>query len=167
MALGLNVQLLIYLFSAWRAADTRFHRALDGNGKSELLPAGALYFNLRPADNTSDRPLSAEEAREITLNSMDRSGIVSDERDVLDAMDRGITGRYVPVSLKADGSYKKSASLATLERFGELYREMESVICRIAAEMKSGKAGAVPLEHHGSVKCDWCAMRHVCRRENK
>ncbi|MBQ6789519.1 MAG: PD-(D/E)XK nuclease family protein [Clostridia bacterium] len=167
VALGLNVQLLIYLFSAWRAADTRFHRALDGDGKSELLPAGALYFNLRPADNTSDRPLSAEEAREITLNSMDRSGIVSDERDVLDAMDRGITGRYVPVSLKADGNYKKSASLATLERFGELYREMESVICRIAAEMKSGKAGAVPLEHHGSVKCDWCAMRHVCRRENK
>ena len=167
VALGLNVQLLIYLFSAWRASDTRFHRALDGGAGTELLPAGALYFNLRPADNTSDRPLSAEEAKELTLNSMDRSGIVSDERDVLDAMDRGITGRYVPVSLKADGSYKKSASLATLERFGELYREMESVICRIAAEMKSGRAGAVPLEHHGSVKCDWCAMRAVCRRENK
>ncbi len=165
--LGLNVQLLIYLFSAWRAEGSRFHRALDGEEKTELVPAGALYFNLRPADNNSDRPLSADEAREIVLESMDRSGIVSDERDVLDAMDRGITGRYVPVSLKADGSYKKSASLATLERFGELYREMESVICRIAEEMKSGKAGAVPLEHHGSVKCDWCAMRTVCRRENK
>lgn len=167
VALGLNVQLLIYLFSAWRSGGTRFHRALDGDGGTELLPAGALYFNLRPADNTSDRPLSAEEAKEIMLESMDRSGIVSDDRDVLDAMDRGITGRYVPVSLKADGSYKKSASLATLERFGELYREMESVICRIAAEMKSGRAGATPLEHHGSVKCDWCAMRAVCRRENK
>ena len=165
--LGLNVQLLIYLFSAWRAEGSRFHRALDGGTETELLPAGALYFNLRPSDNTSDSPLTAEEAREIVLNSMDRSGIVSDERDVLDAMDRGVTGKYVPVSLKADGTYKKSASLATLERFGELYRELEGVICRIAEEMKSGKAGAVPLEHHGSVKCDWCAMRSVCRRENR
>ncbi len=165
--IGLNIQLLIYLFSSWRGEGTSFHRELDRGANTELVPAGALYFNLKPADMTSDKPLSINEARDAVLDSMERSGVVTDDRDVLDAMDRGITGKYVPVSLKADGSYKKSASLATLERFGELYREMEIVICRIASEMKSGAAGAVPLEHHGSVKCDWCPLHGVCRREAK
>lgn len=162
--LGLNVQLLIYLFSAWKAENSSFHRALDG-GDGTLEPAGALYFNLRPADVTSDCPLTEEEAREIILDSMERSGVVTDDRDVLDAMDRGITGKYVPVSLRSDGSYKKSASLATLERFGELYRELEGVICRIASEMKRGGAAAKPLEKEKA--CEYCKMRSVCRRSTE
>ena len=165
--LGLNIQLLLYLFSAWRSEGSPFHRELDGGKTTEIVPAGALYFNLRPGDQTSDVPLSAEEAKEQLIDSMERSGVVTDDRDVLDAMDSGITGRYVPVSLKADGSYKKSASLATLERFGELEREMCSTVSRIATEMKRGDAMARPLDRHGKSPCDYCKMKTICRREKK
>ena len=159
--LGLNIQLLLYLFSAWKAHDSKFAGDIAPDG--EILPAGALYFSVRPGDMISDVPLSAEEAREKMIDSIDRSGLVLDDREVLEAMDRGISGRYIPVTLKADGSIKKSASLATLEKFGELYREMEDAVCRIAKEMKSGDAAARPLEHHGSVPCSWCSMKSVCR----
>ena len=163
--IGLNIQLLLYLFCAWRSEGSSFKRELAPDG--EILPAGALYLTVKPGDPTSDVPVDAEQAREMMADTIERSGVVTDERDVLDAMDRGISGRYVPVSLKEDGTYKKSASLATLERFGELYREMGEVICRIADEMKSGVAAARPLEHHGSVPCKWCAMREICRKETK
>lgn len=163
--IGLNVQLLLYLFSAWRSDGSAFKKAVCEEG--ELAPAGALYFNLRPGDAVSDVPLSAEEAREITLNSMEKSGVVTDELNVLDAMDRGITGKYVPVSLNKDNTLKKSASIATLERFGELYRELEGTVGSIAAEMKRGVAAARPTLHHGSSPCTYCRMRSVCRREEK
>ncbi len=161
--IGLNIQLLLYLFAAWRSEGSAFAEAVAGEG--EILPAGALYFTVRPADRTHSHALSAEEAREIVLSSVERSGVVTDEVDVLDAMDSGITGKYVPVTKNKDGSLKRSASLATLERFGELYRELEDTVCHIALDMRSGRASATPLEGHGSSPCMWCRMRTVCRRE--
>lgn len=161
--LGLNIQLLLYLFCAWRSEGSAFKHDVAGTG--EVLPAGAMYLTVKPGDPLSDVPVSEHRAREMMADTIERSGIVTDERDVLDAMDSGITGRYVPVSLKADGTYKQSASLATLERFGELYRELGETVCRIADEMKSGIAAARPLEHHGTNPCDWCSMKNICRKE--
>ncbi|MBR6808416.1 MAG: PD-(D/E)XK nuclease family protein [Clostridia bacterium] len=163
--LGLDVQLLIYLFSAWKAKNTPFLDGVMGSDADEILPAGALYFNTRPGDAVSGVPLTAEEAYENVLSSLGRSGIVTDDLEVLDAMDSGITGKYVPVSLKVNGELKKSASVATLERFGEIYTELEGTLKRIGAEMKSGCAAARPLEVHGKRPCDFCKMRSVCRRE--
>ena len=165
--LGLSVQLLIYLFSAWKAENLDYVKAVLGEDTDEILPAGALYFNTRPGDATSPTPLTADEAADLVLSSMGRSGVVTDDLEVLDAMDSGITGRYVPVSLKVNGELKKSASIATLERFGEMYRELEGTLSRIAREMKSGCAAARPLEVHGKRPCDFCKMRSVCRRTSE
>ena len=161
--LGLGVQLLLYLFSAWRSGESDFGRELSGGG--ELRPAGALYLSLKPGDALSDSPLDVEEAREFMIARIDRSGVVTDDRDVLDAMDRGITGKYTPVSLKADGSYRRCASLATLERFGELEKELREVICRIAEEMRSGFSEPRPLVRHGVDPCEYCAMKPICRNQ--
>lgn len=164
--LGLNIQLLLYLFCAWRSGGSQFANEVT-RGTGEILPAGALYLSVKPGEVASDVPLSEDEARALMADTIEHSGIVTDRRDVLDAMDSGITGKYIPVSLKADGTYKQSASLATLERFGELYREMGEVISRIADEMKSGTAAARPLVHHGSTPCDRCAMKEICRKEKR
>ncbi len=163
VAVGLSLQLLVYLFASWKSEGSAFADTLAGDG--EILPAGALYFTVKPSDKTSEKALSAEEAKEILLSSLDRSGVVIDDPDVLDAMDCGITGKYVPTVKKSDGTLKRSASLATLERFGELYRQVEDTVCRIASEMRSGRACAKPIEHHGPSPCEWCRMRVVCRRE--
>ena len=158
---GLGVQLLLYLFSTWRSGGSEFGRELSAGG--ELRPAGALYLSLKPGDATSDGPLDAASARDLMVSRIDRSGIVTDEHDVLDAMDRGITGKYVPVSLKADGTLRRCASLATLERFGDLEGELKSVICRIAEEMRGGCAEARPLKRHGVDPCEYCGMKCICR----
>ena len=103
----------------------------------------------------------------MMASTVKRSGIVTDNRDVLDAMDSGISGKYIPVSLKTDGTFKKSASLASLERFGQLYRELGEVITGIAHEMKSGFAAARPVEQSGHSPCTWCSLKEICRKEDK
>lgn len=162
--LGLGVQLLIYLFSAWKAKNKPYLDGVLGMDAVEVLPAGALYFNTRPGDATSPTPLTEDEAYETLLDSLGRSGVVTDDLEVLDAMDSGITGKYVPVSLTVKGELKKSSSVATLDRFGEIYTELEGTLTKIATEMKSGVAAARPLEVHGKRPCDFCKMRSVCRR---
>ncbi len=161
--LGLNVQLLLYLFSAWRSGEG-FAKALGGD---EILPAGALYLMVKPGDISSDVPLSREEAFELAVKNVQRSGVVTDDLKVLDAMDSGISGKYIPVTLKQDGTFKSTSSVASLERFGEMYREMGETISKIAAEMKSGKAAAAPLKHGGTLPCDYCAMSQICRHREK
>lgn len=163
--LGLSVQLLLYLFAAWKSGGSSFEKNIAGDTK--LLPAGALYCSVAPGELSSEVPLSAEEAAERVIKSITRSGIVSDDVDVLDAMESGVQGKFIPIKLKADGTPKKCASLASLERFGEMYRELEHTVCRIADEMRSGYSEAKPLERHGRIPCEWCKMKPICRREEK
>lgn len=160
--LGLDVQLLIYLFSLWRSGESEFGRELRGEGV--LRPAGAFYLSVKPGETLCEEMLSDEEARALMLSRVTRTGPISDDRDVIDAMDSGITGRYTPVSLKADGEFKKCPSLTTLEDFGKLERELEETISEIAQHMKSGYAEAKPLRRGGMDPCEYCSAQAVCRR---
>lgn len=161
---GLDVQLLLYLFCAWHSNGSHFADELT-DGEGEILPAGAMYLSLKANDPVSDAPISAERARELMAETIVRSGVVTDERDVLDAMDRGITGKYTPVSLKNDGSYKRCASIATLERFGELYAQLEQTVSEIAEEMKSGMAAPRPLKDASVDACEYCSVGEICKKK--
>ena len=55
-------------------------------------------------------------------------------------------------------------ALTTAERFDELKGQISDTILSIATDMKSGAASADPLLHKRSLPCDWCEMKHVCRR---
>ncbi len=154
---GIGVQLLIYLFSVWKSG-------IPGIADpDELLPAGAVYFSARPGQGRSENQLTAEEARELVIKSIRRSGIFLADEDVLDAMDRGLTGEYVPVKKGKNGEIKSSAALATLEEFGQLYRELSDTISGIAAEITSGIAHASPKMRGGRLPCEYCGNKMICR----
>ncbi len=154
---GVGVQLLIYLFSVWRSGIPGI--ASPG----ELLPAGAVYFSARPGQGRSERPLTSEEARELVIKNITRSGIFLADEEVLDAMDRGLTGEYVPVKKDKNGTIKSSAALATLEEFGQLYRELSDTVSGIATEITSGIAYASPKMRGGRLPCDYCGNKLICR----
>lgn len=156
---GIGVQLLIYLFSVWKSGIPGIANP------GELLPAGAVYFSARPGQGRSERPLSPEEARELVIHSITRSGIFLEDEDVLDAMDHGLTGEYLPVTKDKNGNIKSSATLATLEEFGQLYRELSDTISGIATEIASGIAHAAPKMRGGRLPCEYCSHRMICRIE--
>jgi len=159
VAAGINMQMLLYLFSVWKNGHTRYG--------GELRPAGILYMAANPAETTHTGIPTQEEALSAAESGMTRSGLFLDDVQVLNAMEHGLGGKYIPVRMKKDGTYYKGASVETLERFGSLMREVEETVCAITMEMKHGNADAVPISKTnpdtGRDPCAYCKMRMVCR----
>lgn len=146
--LGLNAQLLVYLFSLWKGNCAEIF------GEAKVYPAGAAYYSARPGDLSSERMLSEEEARELVKANVKRTGIFLADEGVLNAMNG--TGNYFPV--------KKMKDLVTMEEFGKLYGELEKTIVRIGAEIRDGVATAAPLARNGKSPCEYCSHYPICRR---
>lgn len=159
VAAGINMQMLLYLFSVWKMGGGRY--------AGELTPAGILYMSASPAEASRDRIPTAEEAADAAEEGMKRSGLFLDDPAVLDAMEHGLQGKFIPVKLKKDGTYYSGAPVETLERFGTLMNEVEATVCAIAAELRDGIADAVPISRThpetGKDPCAYCGMKPVCR----
>ena len=166
LQIGLNVQLLLYLFSVLHAPAGAFRDTLTG-GKGEILPAGALYFSARPGENRADVMLSREDAARLAQENISRSGVLLADEHVLSAMEAELAGRFIPAVKKKDGTFGKYARSA--EELCEMEMEMRTVIAGIAREMTEGRASAVPRDPrqiHGQNPCQYCKMKPVCRAEN-
>jgi len=161
ISLGVNAQLLVYLFSVLRCPPGDFRRSLTGRADGEIRGAGALYFSARPGESLAPSPLSAEDARALAEKNVSRSGILLAEENVLRAMEADLGGKYIPVKAKKEGFTTKCAM--TEEEIGELERTLQGAVGRIGREMAAGNAQARPLRLHGKNPCEWCQMKSVCR----
>lgn len=159
VAAGINLQMLLYLFAVWKNGGTRY--------AGEIRPAGILYTGATPAEVTHNGIPTREEALAAAENSTERSGLFLDDTDVLEAMEHGLGGKYIPVRMKKDGTFYKGAPVESLEAFGSLMHEVEQTVSDIVAEMKRGNADAVPISKTnpdtGRDPCAYCAMKFVCR----
>jgi ATP-dependent helicase/nuclease subunit B len=124
-----------------------------------------VYFSVKPAPVRTAAMKTEREAREEAEKNLVRSGIYLDDEEVLRAMDRDLSGKYVPVKAAKDGGItgRGGTTLLTLDQFGELYGEIETVIGRIAGEMRSGAAEAKPRRTAAADPCSYCGNRFVCR----
>lgn len=156
---GIGVQLLIYLFSVWRTG-------LPGLERRDVLPAGAVYFSVKPAVVSDKRMPTEEEAVEKAKSSIEKSGIVLGEEEIVRAMDAEISGKFAPIKATSAGfkGLNGTVCLPTVEEFGKLQTELESILCKIFEEMKTGKASAEPVRIGDRNPCDWCSNRYICKR---
>ncbi len=164
---GLDVQALLYLFSVWK-------NGMNGggarSGAKNRIPAGAVYFTVKPAPVPADAMLTAEEAEELAEKKIERAGVLLGEEEVLRAMDAELGGKYVDIRRGKDGEFagRGKTTLVSLEEFGTLYDEIARTVGKIAGEMSSGAAEARPRRTYAggtaSDPCDTCGNRYVCRR---
>jgi len=164
VALGLNLQLLLYLFSLWHGG-----KAAVGAEDAELLPAGVIYMS---AGAPRVDALPGEGAKDVELRAMGelyRSGVFIDDEDILRAMEKELEGKYIPVRLGSGGLAVKgkSSGLCDLAGFGKLMREVEGIVAKIGAEMKSGEASARPLRDSRRDACRFCPYGPVCRTRRR
>ena len=153
---GLNMQMLLYLFT------------LGENGVADLPSpgeAGVLYMPGSGHFTRDRRDASAESIAEDQRKSYCMSGMVLDNPEVIEAMELGTAGRYIPVSLKKDGSYTAASSVITEEQLGLLRRQIAGNVVRMAELLHEGKIGAVPANRNGRLPCEYCDYRSVCGRE--
>ena len=161
--MGLNLQMLLYLFTLWKNPTDKLKRTVGGN---EILPAGVLYFSARVPDIT----LKTEEEKTIVIDlaneQLKRKGILLNDAEILKAMDKDLGGKYIPVRTTSTGISKSSEkSLLTLDEFDELMEVVNDRIKDIGKELNDGDMSAIPLKTTRHDACEYCANKAVCRRE--
>lgn len=120
VALGVNLQMLLYLYSLGENAGKRFG--------GEVVPAGVLYTPVKRPEKSASMSESSQETSPERPN-----GILIDDEEVLRAMEKDLSGKYIPVKVKKDGSLYASSSVVTLsdrDVFSEMRRTLRQSLRR-------------------------------------
>ncbi|MEM0528962.1 PD-(D/E)XK nuclease family protein [Zongyangia sp. HA2173] len=156
IAYGLNMQMLIYLFSLWE----------NGAGKyKDCYPAGVLYMPAKSEIITADRHATPEQMEQEHAKTLKMNGLLLEDEEVVEAMEPEVRGVFIPAKKKKDGTFDKLSSLATLARLGKLSRHVNDEIIRMADALCQGRIGADPVEQGGIPACHWCDFQAVCKHE--
>ena len=159
---GLDLQLLLYLFSAWKKGT---EQGSVFENEEEILPAGILYSAAEePSYTFAIGDTISEETQEKKLTDRyKRNGLLLNDQQVLDAMEPGLGGKYLPIRLTQKGTFSGADSLKTLEEFGELLTSVETTVKKIGREIKKGNASALPMRDGKHLTCDHCELKPICR----
>ncbi len=147
--LGLDMQMLLYLFSIWENGERRYH--------GEIVPAGVLYAGIKPP--RVDLAVGEHGCEEDI--AVKASGLFLKDEAILRAMDPALSGKWIPV--KEKDLEKGKSNLVGLEAFLDLKKEVSETVLAHASELKKGKAEAHPMKEGGVNPCEYCRMRAVCR----
>ena len=163
--LGLNLQMLIYLFALCSEENSVLREKTAC--KEQLIPAGAVYISsISSVKESEQRPANAEEAEEYAQSVISRSGILLADPDILLAMDKDASGKYVTIKGGKDGGVKSASAallLEDIEEMGRLAAQVRDIVAGIAVEMKKGRADARPLRDSSHNACEYCPYKPVCR----
>jgi len=170
---GLNVQMLLYLFTLINNKNEAFNHTL---GSDDLNAAGILYLSSNDASNAlslSDYKKETEVFSEAQ-KGIERSGLLLENEDILLAMNDELSKDFLAgISKKIEKSKKKGETdeekltgdaLTSAAKFALIEKDIERVIKRIAVEMTSGVANAIPLNYKKNDPCRYCTMKPICRR---
>jgi len=153
---GLNLQMLIYL-SAIQKNGAEF---FDG----EVIPAGVLYM-LATVSGTSAE--FSEEIDKILAKRNDKlcmNGLILNDIDVLEGMERDMKGLYIPVYLNKSSKLMGENNLATLAEMGAIFNRIDELLSDMAMSLSEGDVSAVPIK--GTTDgCKYCQYSSICRHK--
>ncbi len=150
---GINIQMLVYLFSIQEG----------GKGElSETVPSGVLYMPAKNNVLNVARNDSLEKKIDAGRKTFCMNGLLLDDEAVLNAMEPGLSGFYIPVKQRKDGSLTSVASLA---EFGIIKNHIDSLLKNMAKELSEGKIAALPYRKSSYSPCQYCRFKGVCRRD--
>lgn len=147
--------------------------ALTENGKEifgtdQCSFGGMFYFKLD--DPIEERLPDKEQDEDKVLRAFKMSGLVSENRDIINAMDKGISGwsAVIPVYIKADGSVSYTQSkLASKEQYEKLTKYVRRAVSEIGKEIISGNIEINPIRNGDITPCSYCRFRTICGFDNK
>ncbi|MEG2174741.1 MAG: PD-(D/E)XK nuclease family protein, partial [Oscillospiraceae bacterium] len=146
---GLNMQMLVYLFSIWK----------NGQGAlSGLLPAGILYLPALGRYHTASRADAPEKVEKECQKHYRMNGLLLSDPQVLHAMEADGKGVFLPVR----AGQEKSDALATLAEMGKLCRLVEKRVRDVARLLADGEIPARPVRRKNENPCTRCDWHGVC-----
>ncbi len=150
---GLNMQMLIYLFAIWQNGGVYY---------KNVTPAGVLYFQAkspRVVSNKITRDSDSEASVTASLKELRMHGMVLNNIDVVNAMENGCEGLFIPASLDKTGALK--GNVISIQALSNLKDRVNKSIKNMAQELQTGNISALPVENG----CTWCSYKDVCKRE--
>ncbi len=153
---GVGMQLFLYLF-ALQNAD------IPGR-EGKTIPAGALYFPAKRGYISLEKPATPEEAEKERRSRGNRiSGLVLGEEAVLEAMEHGAGGSYLPIRKTKSGAGDYAVTREQLGLLSDfILRKMTDAVDRIY----SGRFSPEPF-YRGPAHdpCQWCDYAAVCQKD--
>ena len=167
---GLNMQLIIYLYALQREGLARYRQRLTAE-LNEIVPAGVLYVPVREELPDAPRDIDEDALRAMRDKALRRSGLLSDDMELLEAMEHGLDGdgRFIPVTIKVkkgeeEPSLTAKSAVADLAGFGRLARYTHQKLLEMGRELRAGSVTADPCKKDKTTSyCDWCSFRAACR----
>lgn len=153
---GINMQMLIYLFSAWQNGDKRY---------GDVKPAGILYMPAKTTPINSSRYTTEQELDQLSIKTFKMHGLVLDDPEIIKGMDSSAKGLFINVSLDKNGKPKTKDSIASLAELGKLKEYIQKLLVQMASELRTGNIDANPNIQGTFRSCDYCNYKNICGHE--
>ena len=164
VAHGINLQMLLYLFTLCRNRSNFFTESLGLEDGSTPTPAGILYLSANVPVIQADDYDSEAAVLEKAAKELDRSGLLLADEEILLAMNQELSPDFLAgIKRNKDGDLVGDA-LFDSESFQKLYDGIRETVERITNEMRGGNADASPLQYGGKDPCAYCDMKPICRK---
>ncbi len=161
---GINIQMLLYLFTLCRNTNTEFYKRLGlGDGESPV-PAGVIYLSAAVPILQAEDYDSEEDVLKKASDSLSRSGLVLNEEEILRAMNADLSPKFLAGVKKNKDGVLVGDALSDRARFDSLYEQIRGTIESITGELRGGVADAAPNPHVKRDVCASCKMKPICRR---
>ena len=154
---GINLQMLLYLFAATENSGVY----------SGYIPAGVLYSPIRISSIKLEERRIGSLNEESIRSGLKTTGLVLGDIPVLEAMENGIGGSYIPAKLTKSGELDKNSSCIAPEGMSELRKFTYNKLIDMAESLLEGNAAAEPLITDGKLPCEFCSYSDICGNDVK
>ncbi len=157
---GLQLQLILYMNAAM---DMEAQKHM---GK-KIIPAGLFYYKMQ--DPVVKRVDDDFEREELILKELRLDGIVNQSDDVIEHMDREISGSslVLPVTRNKDGSLSKTSKVLSEEEFSVVSQFARRKMKDIGNQIMKGDTTISPYMAGEQTPCKYCPYKVVCGFDEK
>ncbi len=153
---GINMQMLIYLFTLWKNGSEKFG--------DKIIPAGILYYNATTPIVSADSGDSEEKIAKDRVKSQLMTGLIVGDETVVRLMEQSAQRQFIPASI--DEKKGLTGNVINVKALEKLKKKADSLIIQMANCLQSGKIEAVPAHAEGSkMPCEYCDYKKVCGYE--
>lgn len=160
---GTSLQLMLYLDEAVKIESSK-----SENREKTIVPAAVVYYRID--DPLIDKDGEEEEIKEEILSKLKVDGLISEDKDVLEAFDTefedspsSYESKVAPVGTKKDGLISSRSKTAQGRDFDLICRYAARKAADLGEEIIEGNIKAEPALALVKDTCDNCRFHSICR----
>lgn len=152
---GLNMQMIIYLFSIWANGEKKY---------GDVVPAGVLYMPSGEKYINANRNIDESDLKNENKKNIKLKGFVLSDSVIIESMEEGEKKIFIPASL--DKENKPSGNVLTIGQIGVLKEKVDSILKDMGEELLKGNINAYPVKGKDYEHiCEYCDYKDVCNIE--